>query len=104
MNIVKCRTLVVLVCFAVSGFFVANVLATARPDKATVTVPTVPTTVPTTVPRCRPSCPRCPRVVSTVVSTVSTAVPTVVSTSVDRRADGVDDRAECGAVGPHRDG
>ena len=65
--------------FAVSGLFVANVLATARPDRTAVTVPTVPTTVPTvatTVPTVATTVPT----VATTVPTVATTVPTVATT------------------------
>src|SRR6185437_12116177 len=85
MNGVKNRTIVVLVCFAVSGFFVANVLATARPDGTAVTVPTVPTTVPTvatTVPTVPTTVPTVATTVPTVATTVSTVVPTVPTTTV----------------------
>ena len=81
----KNRTIVVLVCFAVSGFFVANVLATARPDGTAVTVPTVPTTVPTvatTVPTVPTTVPTVATTVPTVATTVSTVVPTVPTTTV----------------------
>lgn len=80
MNVVKCRMVVVLVCLAVSGFFVANVLATARPDGTTVTV-TVPTTVPpvpTTVPT---PVPTVPTTQSTTVPTTAPTVPKTVPTT-----------------------
>jgi len=76
MRIVKCRTMVVLICFAVSGFFVANVLATARPEGLTVTIPTAVPTVPTVVPTV--SAP----VSTTAPITQSTVVPTTVPVSV----------------------
>ena len=92
MNGVKYRTIVVLAGFAVSGLFVANVLATARPDGTAVTVPTVPTTVPTvattvptvatTVPTVATTVPTVATTVPTVATTVSTVVPTVPTTTV----------------------
>jgi hypothetical protein len=75
----------VLVCLAVSGFFGANVLASARPVGAAVTVPiTVPTvpTVSTTVPTVTTPTVTTPTVTTPTVTTPTVTTPTVTTPTV----------------------